>query len=132
MGRVVIREYTDLQRSRSGDPTGLLRGSLATDELGTSIKTVDTAPGTSVDCAALTSRTHFVALEADSDMRYVVRPKKFRYVPLAATADHSPLPAGSEKMEAVYPGAILSFLQTSPIGGVVYPFQQAYIPVLAL
>ncbi len=135
MGRVIIREHRDQAHDRSGKPTGLLKGPLVTDEMGLPIKTVDTTGGTAVDCLPLTSKTHFVALESvDNDVRYVVRPKKYRYTPLAATEDHTPIPATGVVFEAVYPGAIISFLQTSAqgTGGAPYPFQSSYVPVLAL
>lgn len=134
MGRVIIREHADAGRARDGRGTvSIIKGSLVTDEFGVPIKTVDTVGGTSVECAALTSRTHFVALEAvDSDIRYKVRPKRNRYTPVTATDDDNPIPAGGIVFEAVYPGAIIAFLQTSQIGGAPLAFQQAYVPVLAL
>lgn len=137
MGRVVIREYRDMKHDRSGLASGLILGQLATDHLGLPIKSVDTVGGTAVDCLPLTSRTNFVALEAvDSDIRYKVRTKKFRYTPAPATDDDNPIPAGSVVMEAVYPGAVISFLQTSGLGGVTTPagpfLTSQYIPVLSL
>lgn len=129
----MIREYRDMKHDRSGRASGLILGQLATDHLGLPIKTVDTVGGTAIDCLPLTSRTNFVAIEAvDSDLRYKVRPKKFRYTPAAATDDDNPIPAGAVAMEAVYPGAVISFLQTSQVGGVAYPYQQSYLPLLSL
>ena len=135
MGLVRIREYNDMARPRAGGAnvgTGLLKGPIVTDELGLPIKTVNTSPGTSVDCAQLTRKTHFVALEADADVRYAVRPKALIRQSLAATENHPLIPAGATVIEAVYPQAIIAFLQTSQSGGATVPFQQSYIPVLAL
>ncbi len=131
MGTVVIREHNDLQRSRSGDPTGLLRGSLVTDELGLPIKTVTTS-GDSTECTPLTARTHFVAIEPDSNIRYVVRPKRHRYTPITCTDQHTPVPAGAVQIEAVYPGAVIAFLQTSDVGGGHVLTDQNLIPILML
>lgn len=122
-----------MKHDRSGRASGVVLGQLATDHLGLPIKTVDTIGGTAVDCLPLTSRTNFVGLEAvDVDVRYKVRPKKFRYTPAAATDDDNPIPAGGVVIEAAYPGAIISFLQESQVGGAVFPYQQSYLPVLAL
>ena len=134
MGRVILREHNDMARGRAGGaPGGIVKGTLVTDELGLPIKTVDTIGGTSVECEALTARTHFVAIEAaDSDIRYKIRPKRARYVPVTATDDDNPIPSGQVVFEAVYPGAILAFLQTSQIGGAPLGFQQSYVIALAL
>lgn len=124
-----------MARPRAGGAnvgTGTLKGPLVTDELGLPIKTVSTTPGEAVDSSPMTQRTHFVAIEPDSDVRYAVRPKSALHVKLDATANHTPIPAGAVVIEAVYPGAVISFLQTSQIGGSEVPFQQSYIPVLLL
>ncbi len=131
MGTVIIREHNDLQRSRTGVSTGLLKGSLVTDELHLPIKTVSTS-GTSTESAPMTARTHFVAIEPDSNVRYVVRPKRAMYTPITCTDQHTPIPAGSVQIEAVYPGAVIAFLQTSDVGGDLVPFDQNLIPVLML
>ncbi len=138
MGQVRIREHSDLQRSRAGSSTPLFKGPLVTDELGESIKVV-TVGSDPVDCPPLTRKTHFVAIEAvDSDIRYKVRPKSDRWTRYEATGDDTPVAAGAVQFEAVYPGAIISFLQTSDLigpggpGGEPIAFQPSYVPVLAL
>ena len=94
---------------------------------------ITTEAGASVDSAPMSGRTHFVALEAvDSDIRYRMRPKAFRYTALDAESDDTPLPAGAVVIEPVYPGAVIAFLQVSQVGGEVGPFLPAYVPVLAL
>ena len=123
-----------MARGRSGDATMLVKGPLVTDEFGLPIKVVTTAYDESVDCDALTPKTHFVALEAvDSNIRYKVRPKKFRHISAPATDDDTPIAAGATVIEAVYPGCVIAFRQTSPVGDVSgIPFQASYVPVLAL
>lgn len=112
---VIIREFQDMARPRAGGgdgATGLVGGVLLSDEYNFAIKTVATVLGTPVDSAKMSARTHFVALESDANCRYAVRPKdKVSSVP--ATANHNPLPANTVVIEKVYPGAVISFLQTA-------------------
>lgn len=130
---MLIREYGQVARS-IGVSSGVLKGTLVTDEQGLPIKTVDTVYDSSVECAALTARTHFVVMEAvDSTVRYKVRPKRFSATPVTATDDDAPIPAGASVTESVYPGAIIAFRQTTPVGDVNgIAFQSSYVPVLAL
>lgn len=135
MGRIVIREYKTVKRqpaAGSGGDTGLVQGELITDRFGLPIKTVATTPDTPVDCARLTASTHFVAIESDSDVRYAVRPKRLNHIALSATENHPFVPAGTQIIEAVYPGAIISFMQTGgdSVSGPSQPYMQAYVPVL--
>lgn len=135
MGQVRIREYNDAARSKVGLTTILLQGPLVTDFLGLSIKTLELTFGSAADAPALTGKTHFVALEAvDVNVRYAVRPQNRRWTQLAATENHAPIPAGGVVIEAVYPGAIISFLQTSLDGAVGQGvgWSATYVPVLAL
>ncbi len=80
----------------------------------------------------MSPKTHFVALEADSDMRYRMRPRTDKFTPLAAADDDTPLPAGAVVIEPVYPGAVIAFLQTSGLGGAETPFSPFLIPILLL
>lgn len=112
---VTIREFNDMARPRAGGgdgATGLVGGVLINDEYDIPIKTVATSLGVAVDSDRMSAKTHFVALESDANCRYAVRPKN-RVDPVAATAQHNPLPANTVVIEKVYPGAIISFLQTS-------------------
>jgi hypothetical protein len=89
---------------------------------------------TNIDSPRLTASTHFVQMESDANVRYAIRPKKLNANVLLATRDHPLIPAGSVVVEAVYPGCIINFYQTSPVGvasGPAQPFSPAYIPVLA-
>jgi hypothetical protein len=126
MGSVTIREHNDIARDRSGQPTMLVKGEIIRKQ------TVTTVEGSSVDSAAMSAQTHFVALEADSDVRYRMRPRNKKFIALAAELNDTPLPAGAVVIEPVYPGCIIAFLQTSELGGAETPYQQSYVPVLAL
>ena len=127
MDSVRIREHPDMARGRAADASMIVKGAILVKQ------EITTVEETAIDCAAFSGKTHFVALEAvDSDIRYRMRPKAHRWTPLAAAADDTPLPAGGVAIEAVYPGAIMSFLQTSQLGGGEVPFQQSYIPILLL
>jgi hypothetical protein len=132
VGRIVIREYKNVKR-HSGGVTDVVQGALVTDHFGLPIKTVTTVAATPVDCARLTASTHFVAIESDTDVRYAVRPRKRNHITLSATEDHPFVPAGMQIIEAVYPGAIISFLQVSgdAQSGPATPYLQVYAPVLA-
>jgi hypothetical protein len=114
VGTVIIREFNDMARPRAGGgdgATGLVGGVLLSDEYGFAIKTVTTVMGTAVDSERMSAKTHFVALEASANCRYAIRPKdKVTEVP--ATAQHNPLPANTVVVEKVYPGAIISFLES--------------------
>jgi hypothetical protein len=100
-------------RAGGGDgATGLVGGVLLSDEYEFAIKTVTSVLGTAVDSERMSAKTHFVALEADVNCRYAVRPKD-RVNEVPATSQHNPLPANTVVVEKVYPGAIISFLQTS-------------------
>lgn len=135
MAQVVIREHNDMARPRGGGAnvgTFTLKGTLVTDEYGLPIKVVDISSGLPVDSPRMTARTHFVAIEPDADVRYAIRPKKAAFTKLDATINHTPIPAGAVVIEAVYPGAIISFLQTSLVGGSDQAFQSSYVPVLGL
>lgn len=134
MGTVILREYVDVAYSKTGGQGAgdLVKGELATDRNGTAIKTVNVG-AVAVDCPKLTARTHFVGIEpTDCNVRYAVRPKALRWTPLPATVNHNPVPAGAVVYEAVYPGAIISFLQTATPTTGPAPFRPGYVPVLAL
>jgi hypothetical protein len=133
VGSVYIRQHNDIAGRRfGGSASGLVKGELVTPPT-----ELVTTRGTAVDAPAMTAKTHFVALEPiDCNVRYAVRPKAARYTPRDATLKDTPIPAGAVVYEAVYPGAIISFLEVGmPSGsqasgsGVFLP---GYVPVLAL
>lgn len=132
MGTVYIRQHNDLASRRDGRGGG---SSLVKGELVTAATELTTTRGTAVDAPAFTAKTHFVALEPiDCNVRYYVRPKASRYVSRGATLRDTPIPAGAVAFEAVYPGAVISFLEVAmptgtPSAGTFVP---GYVPVLGL
>jgi hypothetical protein len=110
MGVVTIREFAGMRRDRVGEHTGYLDGALVTDADGTAIKTVTTVAATPVDSAALSSGTLFVEIDSTVNVRFAVRPKG-RTTTLAATSGHQRALANTPKIVAVYPGAIINFLE---------------------
>ena len=110
---MVIREYNDVAQDRVGRSSVVILGQNVTDSLGLSIKTI-TATNVAADAAQLTARTHWVQIENKGALtvRYAVRPKNI-YVTVPATALHVPVLAGSLAVEAVYPGAYISFVEAA-------------------
>lgn len=114
-GTVTLWEYADLKRDSRGQASVLAGGVLATDlvaaETGSAvpIKTVATS-GTAANCDPLTNKTNFVIMKATALTYYRIKPKGYLgSLTWAATSSYRSIPAGGEVVEAVYPGAVISF-----------------------
>lgn len=110
MSTVIIREYSDIQSTQGGEPSGVVYGVLVTDMRGTTIKTVNTTLGTPVDSTPLDVATRFIEIESTADVRYAIRPRDSDST-IPATARHNFLAAGETVLEAVHGGAVVNFLE---------------------
>jgi hypothetical protein len=110
MGTVIVREYSRAALSARGQTLDIIGGVVLTDSVGGAIKTASlSAGGNLVEIGPLEGGTHFVEIETDVALRYAVRPKD-RTTTLNATSSHRPVAADAVVLEAVHPGAYISFL----------------------
>lgn len=110
---VYVREYSDVKHGRVGETSHLLRGDLATDELGLPVESVATVNNaTRVNTGALTPKTNFVVIASGAvAIHYAIRPKSKLSIPIIPSSGHPKIAANSEVVVAVYPGCIIDMVE---------------------